>query len=137
MDAIFLYFRPDMMLQRSFGWLFLALYVVALLRPVAPYLDYFINQEYIAEVLCINKDKPYLLCQGQCHLMMELNEVQDTPDDPDLPAVPIKVQDYPIGFVQFAQVDAAEADLATHQTPYHSSPGRTALHDIFHPPQMA
>ena len=36
------------------------------------YLDFLINQEYIAKNLCENKDKPVLKCNGKCHLAKEL-----------------------------------------------------------------
>ena len=32
-----------------------------------------LNQDYIAEVLCINKDKPIAMCNGQCFLKQKLN----------------------------------------------------------------
>lgn len=36
------------------------------------YLDFLINQDYIAKNLCENKDKPVLKCNGKCHLAKEL-----------------------------------------------------------------
>lgn len=43
-----------------------------LVKPVLPVLEYVVNYEYISKVLCINKDKPKLQCNGKCHLMKEL-----------------------------------------------------------------
>ena len=43
-----------------------------LLRPVLPVMDYVVNYEYISKVLCVNKAKPKLQCNGKCHLMKEL-----------------------------------------------------------------
>ena len=42
------------------------------LKPIIPVLDYIINYDYIANVLCENKAKPQLQCNGKCHLMKEL-----------------------------------------------------------------
>lgn len=39
-----------------------------------PYLDYAINQEFIAEELCENKAKPQLACNGKCYLQNELEK---------------------------------------------------------------
>jgi hypothetical protein len=39
-------------------------------------MDYAINYDYISKVLCINKDKPELKCNGKCHLMKELAKLQ-------------------------------------------------------------
>ncbi|OWW25043.1 hypothetical protein B4Q04_10870 [Zobellia sp. OII3] len=45
------------------------LYLVAMVRPVFPILEFVVNQDYIAEFLCINTDKPELECNGKCYLM--------------------------------------------------------------------
>lgn len=37
-----------------------------------PVLEYVVNYEYISKVLCENKDKPKMHCNGKCHLMKEL-----------------------------------------------------------------
>jgi hypothetical protein len=43
-----------------------------LAKPVMPVLDYILNYNYIAKVLCVNKAKPQMHCNGKCHLMKEL-----------------------------------------------------------------
>jgi hypothetical protein len=42
------------------------------IKPVMPVLEYIVNYDYIANVLCENKEKPELHCNGKCHLMKEL-----------------------------------------------------------------
>lgn len=42
---------------------------------VHPYLEYKINYDYISQVLCVNKRKPDLHCEGKCHLAMEIKKV--------------------------------------------------------------
>lgn len=37
-----------------------------------PVVDYVVNYEYIVNVLCENKDKPEMECNGKCHLSQEL-----------------------------------------------------------------
>jgi hypothetical protein len=49
-----------------------------LLKPVLPVMDYIVNYEYITKVLCINKAKPKLKCNGKCHLMKELAKVSES-----------------------------------------------------------
>ena len=39
--------------------------------------DFLVNQEFIAEVLCINKDKPMLNCDGQCFLATQLKKAEE------------------------------------------------------------
>jgi len=38
--------------------------------------DYVMNQNFIATVLCINKEKPALQCKGKCYLVKQLKEQQ-------------------------------------------------------------
>jgi hypothetical protein len=47
------------------------------LKPIIPVLNYIINYDYIANVLCENKAKPQLQCNGKCHLMKELAKESD------------------------------------------------------------
>lgn len=48
-----------------------------LIKPVLPVLEYVVNYEYISKVLCINRDKPKLQCNGKCHLMKEMAKASD------------------------------------------------------------
>lgn len=43
-----------------------------LLKPALPMIDYIVNYEYISKVLCVNKAKPKMKCNGKCHLMKEM-----------------------------------------------------------------
>lgn len=49
-----------------------------LLKPVLPVVDYVVNYEYISTVLCENKAKPKMKCNGKCHLMKELAKTSET-----------------------------------------------------------
>lgn len=42
------------------------------LKPILPVADYIINYDYISKVLCENKAKPEMKCNGKCQLMKEL-----------------------------------------------------------------
>ncbi|MFI8377902.1 hypothetical protein [Leeuwenhoekiella sp. NPDC079379] len=54
----------------KFFWpLFAALLIM---RPVVPVFDYIFNYDYIADELCVNRDKPELNCNGRCYLMQAL-----------------------------------------------------------------
>jgi hypothetical protein len=48
-----------------------------LLKPVFPVIDYIVNYEYVSKVLCVNKDKPKMHCNGKCHLMMEMAKASE------------------------------------------------------------
>ena len=129
--------------MRKFGTsLFLILYGVALIRPIAPLIEYYAERDYFANVLCINKDKPELQCNGQCILMQKLRkasgETQEQPNAP-APSSGINLKDYPIGFVTSLQCSALAVCL-THEISFKgwvdnlpSSP----LFEIFHPPKIS
>ena len=68
--------------------LFLKLYLLALVGPVLPVLDFMINYDYIARELCVNRDKPVLACNGKCYLekkMVENNESLSHHSDKPVP----------------------------------------------------
>src|SRR5690606_6836673 len=48
----------------------------AFLAP-AVFIDFKLNQDYITKVLCINREKPQLNCEGQCVLMQKMKNTQD------------------------------------------------------------
>lgn len=53
------------------------LIVFMFLKPLFPVLEYAVNYEYISKVLCVNKAKPMMHCNGKCHLMKELAKASD------------------------------------------------------------
>jgi hypothetical protein len=46
-------------------------------KPVFPVIEYGLNYDYIAKVLCENKAKPELKCNGKCHLMKQLAKASE------------------------------------------------------------
>ena len=48
-----------------------------LIKPIFPVVEYVVNYEYISKVLCENKAKPKMHCNGKCHLMKELAKASD------------------------------------------------------------
>ncbi len=48
-----------------------------LIKPVFPVIEYVVNYDYISKVLCENKAKPMMHCNGKCHLMKELAKASD------------------------------------------------------------
>jgi hypothetical protein len=40
------------------------------------YAGFTINRKYIAEVLCVNRDRPELNCKGKCYLMRKLKQAE-------------------------------------------------------------
>lgn len=69
-----------------------------LLKPVLPVLEYVVNYEYISKVLCVNKDKPKMKCNGKCHLMQELAKSSES--EKPISDKKITIQEFEILFFQ-------------------------------------
>lgn len=98
--------------------------------------EYFLNQGYIKEVLCINKNKPQLQCNGKCYLTKQLKKQQETPANKVLE---IAMEKYPIGFVELLklQENTTEIALSEKQSFFYNNTYRsTYLTAIFHPPNF-
>ncbi len=64
-------------LRRALALLTLIVFVIPLLSKVYTYVDFKLNQDFIAKVLCINKDKPSTKCEGACYLSQQLKKTED------------------------------------------------------------
>jgi len=85
------------------------LYLVAMLQPVVPLIEYYSNKEYIASVLCENRDKPALACNGKCYLEKQLKKAssQDTHDH----SVPqIDLSKYPVAPIYYVSVKTEKVE---------------------------
>ena len=66
--------------------LFCVIMIPALIK-VGIVANYLVQYNYYVTVLCDNKDKPDMHCNGQCHLSMELNQADSPVESPVMPAV--------------------------------------------------
>ena len=109
--------------------------MVAMLRPLQPMVEYAINYDYISKVLCINKDKPELSCNGKCQLMEKLEKQQDE----DYKSIRILIEEYPIGFVEVLEV-VSNLNMHSYQEKanygYLSNYSYLFLDSVFHPPAV-
>lgn len=84
------------MKNQFLGIFFYLLYLLAMVRPLVPILEYYANYDYISTVLCENKDKPYLECNGKCYLEKQLNKVNHDTHDHKSTIPSINFDDYPV-----------------------------------------
>ena len=75
---------------------FTLLYLVAMVRPITPLIEFAANQEQIAQFLCMNRDRPDLRCNGKCYLMQMLQEQNEEKQESP---IMMDLSEYPIGFV--------------------------------------
>ncbi len=59
----------------------LILSVLMLVKPVWPVVEYISKYDYIISVLCENKDKPELECNGKCYLSKQLAKENGNQED--------------------------------------------------------
>lgn len=62
------------MKKQLLTYLVLLVYLISLIKPIYPVINYVINYDYIATILCINKEKPKSTCNGKCHVVKQLDE---------------------------------------------------------------
>lgn len=62
------------MKKQQLTYLVLLVYLISLIKPIYPVINYVINYDYIATILCINKEKPKSNCNGKCHVVKQLDK---------------------------------------------------------------
>ncbi|CAN5487707.1 hypothetical protein BH09BAC4_BH09BAC4_24670 [soil metagenome] len=117
------------------------LLVATLLPSISPWgtiAYYHVNKDYIARVLCQNRDKPMLHCDGQCYLAKRLKAQQDKQDKETTQ----RVQNSPVVqlfcqanlLFQFRQTWPILDSVAfsAYRFPSYTAP----VAGLFHPPQV-
>jgi hypothetical protein len=97
------------------------------------FLGFEVNQSYIAEELCENRDKPQLHCEGKCYLMKKLKQAEEKEQKQERQAAQkTYVQDAlivkPLTFKRYAF-----AEIRFH-IPYSTGIPQSSVASIFHPP---
>ncbi|CAL2106990.1 conserved hypothetical protein [Tenacibaculum sp. 190524A02b] len=115
-------------------YLFVFLYLMAMLRPIAPFVEYAINYDYIAKVLCINKDKPEMSCKGTCQLMKKLEQQQEE----DFNSLRISMEEYPVGFVSVLTINKEKLIPFKRKQNFQYKKDYSYLfnQEVFHPPTI-
>jgi hypothetical protein len=126
------------MKNQFFGILFYLLYLLAMVKPLVPIIEYYANYDYIANVLCENRDKPYLECNGKCYLEKQLNEVNHTNHDHKSTIPQINFDDYPISPLdQFSyQISSEDENFISKVNTSQNIHQEEYLFSILQPPQV-
>lgn len=62
--------------KKCIFWLFLLAVFTSNFSGLFVYVSYELNRDYISSNLCVNSDKPWLNCKGQCYLMKKIREAE-------------------------------------------------------------
>lgn len=85
---------------RVIGTVLLALYSWVLFKPLYPVIYFAAQQEYVQEVLCINRERPQLHCEGKCFLKERLSEnYEEKSDSPHNSRPSVEAKDFVIAMV--------------------------------------
>lgn len=102
------------------------------------YVDFKINQDFIAEVFCINKEEPILMCSGKCYLKGKLQAADD--QEKQQRPLPSKEKtelnyyltiDLNIPFTTL--IDSAKTELPIYRLNYQWA----HQNKVFHPPKFS
>jgi len=85
--------------KRTVAISFVIFYMMAVLRPMLPYLEYSLNRDYIKTMLCIDKDEPMSMCEGSCYLDKRIQEESDKNQGADTPQ--LSTEKFPLDFMRF------------------------------------
>jgi hypothetical protein len=96
---------------------------------------FFIQQDQIAAIFCINQDKPEMKCDGKCELSKRLSEAQEKEKSPE--SINIKELNLVFTIPVFAELNISDFTIEELELfPMAFSPeGDIRGFDFFHPPQ--
>lgn len=101
--------------------------------------DFAVNQDFIATVLCINKDKPELQCNGKCHLANQIKQQEEKENSGTAPESKTKTE------IIFIHHQCLEIPVANFTSKYPNTIGiytpifnsSAHLDRLFRPPQIS
>ncbi len=76
---------------------------IMMVKPLWPVAEYIANYDYIKNVLCENKDKPMLNCDGKCYLAKQLAKESEENSKNPFGEKQAKVEIQPVVFIQSLQ----------------------------------
>lgn len=122
------------MLRQCTAFLLLLAFAVSTFSRVAIVVDFYANQNYIAQNLCENRDKPMMHCCGRCQLRKRL--AQQDAQDKNAPERKVDNKQEVLFHEDLSKLNA-EPLYSTVEREYASlsivSPVDRSL-EIFHPP---
>lgn len=97
--------------------------------------NFTINQKFIIENFCVNKDKPELKCDGKCFLAQKIQDAKEQQES--IPAFTFN-KDFGIFLpvsTTLSNVDLIFEPILVHHSFYKVRFGQTTIFSLEHPPQ--
>jgi hypothetical protein len=71
------------MFRRITGYLLIIALLSANFSSLFIFAGFKLNRDYIATHLCVNRDKPWLHCNGKCYFMRKINQEREKENNQD------------------------------------------------------
>src|SRR5690606_11774041 len=114
--------------------------ITMLVKPLWPLMEYVANYDYIVEVLCENRDRPQLNCDGKCYLAKQLAKEQNDRGENPFGEQRSKVEFQPLVYFEaLTDYDGLfDLPLADRDDPHHLGEiqGMLRTGEIDHPPKL-
>ena len=105
-----------------------------MLQPIMPLIEYNLNKEYIVSVLCENRNKPELACNGKCYLNGSLEKSTDKSHDHSVPQ--IDLSKYPVSLLDYTAYNTKEFKIFdSEQSQVIESTSQDFYTSLLKPPQ--
>lgn len=109
--------------------------LVSSLGQFVIYVHYVVNKNYYATVLCENKAKPLMQCNGRCHMLKEMKEQEKKEQSPTNPKKERQET------VQFCQQNVQLSfnpvnEVVEQNALYILAKGQEVPFSFFHPPKV-
>lgn len=105
-------------------------------KDLLVYTQFKLDQDFIAKVLCINKEKPDLQCEGKCFLMQKLQENHDD-DSQDFPTLSDERQTIEGYMTDLPELKSTGLEYASGVNYVPAFSFQSVAFDFFHPPETA
>lgn len=96
--------------------------------------EYNLNKEYIAKNLCINKEKPKLLCSGKCQLMKKMAEEESANSNTGSKSIKNTLEVLYDDELNSLQFNGEPTVASSASTPYILKAYTSPILPFFHPP---
>jgi hypothetical protein len=111
--------------NRVIAIFFICIIATPLLSKVFLVSKYIVDYHYYVTVLCENKDRPELKCNGTCHLAKEIKASEENADAPELarqisyePAFFQSLQEYAQPIIQVSKEKRGDFTRITYSDPH-------------------
>jgi hypothetical protein len=122
------------MVRRFTGYLLIIALVSTNFSSLFVYAGFELNRDFIAKNLCINRDKPWLHCNGKCYFMRKIKQAQEKEKSQERQSQKNLFQE--ACFTQKAGIRFYPLVLQVMQVPHHRIALPIAHLSIFQPPQI-